>query len=80
MKWIAIKLIKLYQRLSLAKPNKCRLVPTCSNFGIIAITRFGFVKGNWLLIKRLVRCGRKNNNIGYDEVPQNIKGDFKWLI
>ncbi len=80
MKSISIKLIQVYQKLSKNHPNKCRLTPSCSNYGIIAITRFGFFKGLWLLCKRLARCANNKLKIEVDDGPQNIKGDFKWLI
>lgn len=73
--------IKCYQsNYSKHYPNKCRLAPTCSNYALIALTRFGFFKGNFLILKRLFRCAKKSNNLIVDEVPQNIKGEYKWLI
>lgn len=73
-------LIRVYQSaISKNYPNKCRLKPTCSNYALIALSRFGFFKGNFLIIKRLFRCSKKNN-ILIDNVPQNIKGEYKWLL
>ncbi len=34
----------------------CRFTPSCSNYAITAITRYGAIKGTWLTIKRLLRC------------------------
>lgn len=68
MKTISIKLIKLYQSLPLESHKLCRFYPTCSNYAIEAITKYGFIKGWYLSIKRILRChpfGKK----GYDQVP-----------
>ncbi|MCD7828555.1 MAG: membrane protein insertion efficiency factor YidD [Clostridiales bacterium] len=69
MKKFAIKAIRFYQRkISPLFPPMCRYYPTCSNYMIQAIERFGFWKGVWLGTKRLMRC-----NIffpgGVDPVP-----------
>ncbi len=45
----------------------------------MAIKEFGVIKGTSLGIKRILRCGPKHEG-GYDFLPHNIKGDFKWLI
>lgn len=76
-----IFLIRCYQSLiSKNCTGKCRLKPTCSNYALIAINRFGFFKGNFLIFKRLLKCSSKNNKNLTDNVPENIKGDYKWLI
>ena len=56
MKSILIKLIKLYQKLPLKCHIKCRFVPTCSNYAISVIERYGSIKGSILAIKRILRC------------------------
>ena len=73
-------LIKCYQQFSKRYRGKCRLAPTCSTYALIALNRFGFIKGNFLILKRLFRCGFKRKISVTDNVPQNIKGDYKWLI
>lgn len=73
-------LIKRYQTFSSSKKGKCRLSPTCSNYALIALNRFGFIKGNFLILKRLLKCGLKKNINLVDKVPYNIKGEYKWLI
>lgn len=68
MRYISIKLIKFYQKLPLNTHNKCRFYPTCSNYAIEALEKYGFFKGWFLAIKRIIRCnpfGKK----GYDPVP-----------
>lgn len=73
-------LIKKYQNFSRHTPGKCRLSPTCSNYALISLNRFGFFKGNFLILKRLFKCGVGKNINHTDRVPHNIKGDYKWLI
>jgi putative membrane protein insertion efficiency factor len=47
---------------------RCRFTPTCSQYGIEAINRHGFLKGAWLTSKRLLRCHPFNDG-GSDPVP-----------
>jgi len=49
--------IIIYQRmLSPLLPKTCRFTPTCSEYGLDAITKFGAFKGLVLLSKRILRC------------------------
>ncbi|MEW6774417.1 MAG: membrane protein insertion efficiency factor YidD [Bacteroidota bacterium] len=69
MKYIAIFLIRLYQIfLSPILPNSCRFTPTCSQYTLEAVKKYGFWKGVWLGIKRISRC-RPGGGCGYDPVP-----------
>ena len=45
--------------------NKCRFIPTCSNYGIEAIKEYGSIKGTILTIKRIIRCNPLSKG-GYD--------------
>ncbi len=57
MKQIMIWLIKGYQYfLSPLIGNQCRFEPSCSNYALEAIQKYGALKGGWLMIKRLARC------------------------
>lgn len=56
MKSIAIKLIELYQATPLHIHSMCRFVPTCSEFTKMKINEYGFIKGSYLGIKRILRC------------------------
>lgn len=69
MKYILIKLIKLYQRIPGPWHDCCRHIPTCSNYGIIAIEKHGALKGSFLTIKRILKCSPWGT-YGYDPVPE----------
>ncbi len=64
-----IVLIKLYQNLiSPVLPNACRYTPTCSQYGIEAIKKYGAFKGGWLTLKRIASCNPWGGH-GHDPVP-----------
>jgi uncharacterized protein len=69
MKWVAIKLIEVYKRwISPALPRSCRFVPTCSEYAIEALDRYGIVRGTLLALMRIARCNPLGGS-GYDPVP-----------
>jgi putative membrane protein insertion efficiency factor len=69
MKYIFIFLIKVYQRtLSRVMPPSCRFYPSCSEYGVQALQKYGIFKGGWLTVKRVARCHPFNPG-GYDPVP-----------
>jgi len=49
-------------------PPSCRYTPTCSQYMIEAVTKYGIFKGGWLGIKRILRCNPWGGS-GYDPVP-----------
>lgn len=64
-----IGLIRLYQvTLSPFIGRACRYTPTCSNYGIEAIRKYGPFKGGWLTLKRILSCNPWGGS-GYDPVP-----------
>lgn len=66
---VMIFLIKLYQwTLSPLIGRQCRYQPTCSNYGLEAIRKYGPFKGGWLTLKRVVSCNPWGGS-GYDPVP-----------
>lgn len=61
--------IRIYQRtIGQVLPDSCRFSPTCSQYGVTAIRRFGLQKGLALTASRIGRCRRPNR--GFDPVPQ----------
>ena len=49
-------------------PPTCRYAPSCSEYAIIAMRKYGAIKGSWLATKRLMRCHPWGGS-GYDPVP-----------
>ena len=67
--FIFIFLIRAYKTLlSPILPPSCRYTPTCSEYGLEAIKKYGPFKGGWLAIKRIGRCHPWGGH-GYDPVP-----------
>ena len=65
MKYILIGFIKIYQMIPLSSHSKCKFTPTCSNYSIEAIKKYGSIKGSLLTIKRIIRCNPFSKG-GYD--------------
>ena len=73
MNRILINLIGFYKKyISPLKPASCRFYPTCSDYAIEAIQKYGYFKGTILSLKRLLKCHPYHPG-GYDPVPE--KGD-----
>ena len=49
-------------------PPSCRYTPTCSQYMVEAVLKYGIFKGGWLGIKRILRCHPWGGS-GYDPVP-----------
>ena len=65
-----IQAIRFYQRaVSPLTGPSCRFTPTCSEFAVGAIDRFGALSGGWLAFKRILRCHPFGGQ-GYDPVPE----------
>jgi uncharacterized protein len=70
MKYIFIGLIKFYRKaISPLTPPSCRFYPSCSEYGLEAIKRFGAFKGGYLTIKRISKCHPFHPG-GVDLVPE----------
>ena len=62
-------LVKIYQRIiSPLFPPTCRYTPTCSEYAIQSLKKYGIIKGVYLSIKRIVNCHPWGGS-GYDPVP-----------
>lgn len=69
MKKIVIALIRGYQRfISPFLGSSCRFQPTCSQYTLEAVDKYGVAKGLWLGTKRIARCQPFHPG-GYDPVP-----------
>lgn len=70
VKRILIKFVKIYQKyLSPLKGySSCKYYPTCSNYAVEAIERFGALKGTKMAVWRILRCNPFSEG-GYDPVP-----------
>ena len=57
MKWVLIQLVILYRgTLGQFLGGQCRYHPTCSQYAIDAINKYGAMRGGWLALKRIARC------------------------
>lgn len=66
---IFLVLIRAYQLLlSPMLGASCRFTPTCSQYGVEAIRRYGPFRGGWLTLKRIARCHPWGGH-GHDPVP-----------
>ena len=64
-----ILLVRFYQVcISPLKPPSCRFTPTCSQYAIEALRKYGPFKGLYLTVRRLLRCHPWGGS-GYDPVP-----------
>ena len=70
MKKIFIKLIVFYQKYlsALKGGSTCKYVPTCSQYAIEAIEKYGALKGGLLAVWRIIRCNPFSKG-GFDPVP-----------
>jgi hypothetical protein len=68
MRGLFILLIKGYQKIiSPVLPPSCRFYPTCSEYGIEAIAKYGVIKGGFMAAWRILRCNPLSKG-GYDPV------------
>lgn len=68
MKSIMILIIKAYRKyISPLKKPCCRFYPTCSQYALDAVSKYGVLKGSFMSVKRILRCNPFNQG-GYDPV------------
>lgn len=72
MKQVLLWLINFYRKgISPLTPPSCRFIPTCSQYAMQAIEKYGAWKGGWLAVRRLLKCHpfHRQKTIEYDPVP-----------
>lgn len=71
-KIVTLQLLRAYKwAISPMFPPACRYVPTCSEYAMEAVERFGAVRGGWMALGRVLRC-HPFARAGYDPVaPRN---------
>lgn len=72
MKRLILSLIRFYRRaISPLHPPCCRFIPTCSEYALEAVEKYGPVKGGWLALRRILRCQpfHRQKSVEYDPVP-----------
>ena len=69
MKKVLLQIINLYKKYySPTKPARCIFVPSCSQYAMESIEKYGSIKGSCMAIKRILRCNPFNKSGGYDPV------------
>ena len=71
MKRVLLALVRFYRKkISPLRPSCCRFIPTCSQYALEAIERYGARRGRWLTCRRLLRCHPVDGGGKiYDPVP-----------
>ena len=70
MKRAILKFIRFYQTaISPLCPPRCRYIPTCSQYAVQAVEKYGAAKGTWLAFKQFLRCHPFHRGSWYDPVP-----------
>lgn len=70
MKIVLMNIVLFYRKYlsPMKRTSTCIFVPTCSQYAMEAIEKYGSVKGGYLTVKRIVRCNPLSKG-GYDPVP-----------
>jgi uncharacterized protein len=67
---VVLQMLRAYKwAISPLFPPACRYVPTCSEYAMEAVERYGAWRGGWMALWRLLRCHPFVRG-GYDPVPQ----------
>ena len=70
MSRLLLGIIRFYQRhVSPGLPARCRFIPTCSQYALQAVEKYGVLRGGWLALRRFLRCHPFYKGDFYDPVP-----------
>ena len=70
MKRVFLRMIRFYQAsVSPLFPPRCRFIPSCSQYALEAVEKYGAWKGGLLALRRILRCHPFSRKSGYDPVP-----------
>lgn len=67
-----VLLLRAWHRMPRIDNMRCRFHPTCAEYAITALQRFGLLRGTWLAARRLGRCHPWNPG-GVDHVPERAE-------
>ncbi len=72
-KFVTLHVLRFYKRaISPLLPPACRYLPTCSEYAMDAVERYGVVRGGWMALVRILRCHPFGGS-GYDPVVRPEK-------
>ena len=70
--WLAFpfKLLIIFYKKAVSPhlPSSCRYTPTCSAYAMDALNKYGFLKGSFFALRRILSCNPWGGS-GYDPVP-----------
>lgn len=70
MRRMLLAAIRFYRKyISPGLPPRCRFIPTCSQYALEAVEKYGALKGGWLALRRFLRCHPFHKGDLYDPVP-----------
>ena len=72
MKALLLRMIRFYRKhISPMRPPSCRFIPTCSQYALEAVEKYGAWKGGRLALRRVLKCHpfHRQKTIEYDPVP-----------
>jgi hypothetical protein len=73
-KLVTLQMLRIYKwAVSPLLPPACRFVPTCSEYAMEAVERYGALRGGWMAFTRILRCHPFARS-GYDPVVKQVQG------
>ncbi|MDH5301428.1 MAG: membrane protein insertion efficiency factor YidD [Gammaproteobacteria bacterium] len=66
MVWLSVRLIILYRYIApVSLRSSCLFEPTCSQYAILALEKYGFLRGWRMALSRIARCQQPNGGMDY---------------